>query len=174
MTRKERGFSTRRSTCVVNQASRTIERTPDLFMRWQPWWWQGWERNWKCRWSQRRVMVWPLLLPFSSPFPFLPLPPPSVHLWPHLTPSAHPPPPSTPTLRHTHVTPCYIHGQTSLRLMPDLLRPSSHPRGTFYTPLIHLSNLSDLLSFSITGNCFLFLINPFLCVTHPLYIVGLK
>src|SRR5260370_7534526 len=26
------------------------------------------------------VMVWPLLLPFSSPFPFLPLPPPSVHL----------------------------------------------------------------------------------------------
>src|SRR5258707_15459421 len=36
------------------------------------------------------------------------------------------------------------------------------PRGTFYTPLIHLSNLSDLLSLSIMGNCFLFLINPFL------------
>ena len=28
------------------------------------------------------VMVWPLLLPFSSPFPFLPLPPPSIHLQP--------------------------------------------------------------------------------------------
>jgi len=35
-------------------------------------------------------------------------------------------------------------------------------------------NLSDLLSLSIMGNCFLFLINPFLCITHLLYIVRLK
>src|SRR5258707_4806191 len=75
------------------------------------------------------VLVWPLLLPFSSPFPFLPLPPPSVHLQPCLTPSTHTLPPSAPTLRHTHATPCYIHSQTSLRLMLDLLGLGSHAKG---------------------------------------------
>src|SRR6266436_5415767 len=37
------------------------------------------------------------------------------------------------------------------------------PRGTIYIPFIHSSNLSDLLSLPIMGNCLLFLINPFLC-----------
>ncbi len=50
------------------------------------------------------VMVWPLLLPFLSLFSFSPLVPLSIHLWPCLTPSACPPPPSTPTPRHTHTT----------------------------------------------------------------------
>src|SRR5260221_14548879 len=50
------------------------------------------------------VMVQLLLLPFSSLFPFLPLPPPSIHLQPHPTPSACPLPPSVPTPRHTHAT----------------------------------------------------------------------
>src|SRR5258708_6645294 len=40
-----------------------------------------------------------------------------------------PPPPSTPTPRHAPMTPCYVHSWTSLRLMPDLLRPGSHAKG---------------------------------------------
>ena len=36
---------------------------------------------------------------------------------------------SAPTPRHTHMTPCYIHSQTSLGVMPDLLGPGSHAKG---------------------------------------------
>src|SRR5258708_2529501 len=80
------------------------------------------------------VMVWPLLFPFlslsSSPplFPFISNPIQFHPLTLHLLPCQ---------LQGILIQPCYAHYQTSLRLVPDPLRPSSHATGyclyTFHT-----------------------------------------
>ena len=90
------------------------------------------------------------LRPFSSLLPFAH---PLLHLH-HLPPPSHlvhfPSASSTPTLlqlQGTLMQLCYVHSQTSLRLMSDLLRPGSHAKGHhLYTPY----NLSD--PFFITNN----------------------
>src|SRR5258708_31128777 len=77
------------------------------------------------------VMVWPLLLPFLS---FPALHPPSIHLQPHPTLSAHPLPPSVPTLRHTCAT--------TLCPLSDWPWTSTRPAQTFPhqgVPFIYLS-----------------------------------
>ena len=125
-----------------------------------------WAINWPT--GSSTVMVWPLLFPFlslpSSPplFPFISDPiwlcPLTLHLLLH-------------QLWGILMQPYYVHYQTSLGLVLDLV---PMPRDSIYIPFIHLSNLSDLLSLPTTGNCLLFLINPFLHVTCLLYIVRLK
>src|SRR5260221_14110997 len=67
-------------------------------------------------------MVQPPFFPFSSLLPFLPLPPPSIHLQPHPTPSAHSLLPPC-QLQGILMQPCYVHCWTTLRLMLDLLLP---------------------------------------------------
>ncbi len=113
------------------------------------------------------VMVWPLLLPFSSLFLLSSLAPPSIHLQPQPTLSAHPLPSSLCT--NSKAYSCN-HAMSTVGLASDwywtCLDPVPMPRGTIYIPFIHSSNLSDLLSLPTTGNCLLFLINPFLCITH--------
>ena len=73
-------------------------------------------------------------------------------LHPPPTSSAHPPPPLH-QLQGILTQPCYVHCQTSLGLTSDPLGLVPMPRGTIYIPFIHLSNLSDLPSLVITGNC---------------------
>ncbi len=56
---------------------------------------------------------------------------------------------------------CYVHCQTSLGLTSAHSDPVPTPRGTIHIPFIHLSNLSDLSSLPIMGNCILSCLTPF-------------